>query len=139
MWKIKLQPHAQKDCRYWQKHNPKYLKKTMQLLKAIQHNPFKGIGKPEPLQYNLQSYWSRQISKEHRVLYEIEDNTIFIHSCPATTNEAISEKTRDASKKENPMNPQTLKEPTTSKKNNSIIIMSAAIDDLNLSNFHSVD
>jgi len=81
MHKIELYAQARKDCDYWRKHNPKRLEKIEQLLEAIRHNPFEGIGKPEPLQHNLQNYWSRRISDKHRLLYEIEGNIVFVHNC----------------------------------------------------------
>jgi toxin YoeB len=49
------------------------------LLRAIQENPFQGIGKPEPLKHNLSGVWSRRINQEHRIIYEIiDENTIEI-------------------------------------------------------------
>jgi len=81
MRKIKFYPQARKDLAFWQKHNPKYLEKIENLLKAIQDNPFEGIGKPEPLQHNLQDYWSRRISNEHRILYEVKNGIILIRKC----------------------------------------------------------
>lgn len=41
------------------------------LIKEIQINPFKGTGKPEPLKYELQGFWSRRIVQEHRLVYKI--------------------------------------------------------------------
>jgi len=80
-YELKLSPKAEKDCQYWQKHNPSYLKKIDKLLKAIKDDPFEGIGKPEPLQYGLQNFWSRRISKEHRIWYVVKDNLIAIYRC----------------------------------------------------------
>ena len=49
------------------------------MLKAIQKNPFEGIGKPEQLKHHLSGVWSRRINQEHRMIYEIVDgNTIKI-------------------------------------------------------------
>lgn len=51
------------------------------MIKAIQQNPFEGIGKPEALKYDLIGYGSRRIDTEHRIIYEIIDkNTINILS-----------------------------------------------------------
>ena len=50
------------------------MKKISELLKAIIENPYEGIGKPEPLKYNLSGVWSRRINNEHRLVYEISDN-----------------------------------------------------------------
>jgi toxin YoeB len=40
-----------------------------------------GIGKPEPLKGNLQGYWSRRITEEHRIVYKVKSDEIFIISC----------------------------------------------------------
>lgn len=71
---------AKKDLEFWSKSGNKIiLKKISELLRAIQENPFEGIGKPEPLKYNLSGVWSRRINQEHRLIYEIVDeNTIEI-------------------------------------------------------------
>jgi toxin YoeB len=71
---------AKNDLAFWDKSgNKKILKKISELLRAIQENPFEGIGKPEPLKYNLTGVWSRRIDQEHRLIYEvIDENTIEI-------------------------------------------------------------
>jgi len=56
------------------------LKKIRKLIEAVQQSPFEGIGKPEPLKHELSGCWSRRINKEHRLVYEITDNKIFILS-----------------------------------------------------------
>lgn len=72
-------PKAINDLLFWKKSgNSQIQKKIEQLIIAIQENPFKGIGKPEPLKYEL-SGWSRRINDEHRIIYEIhDDNTLVI-------------------------------------------------------------
>ncbi|MCX8522523.1 Txe/YoeB family addiction module toxin [Chryseobacterium formosus] len=71
---------AKNDLLFWQKSGNKIiLKKISQLIRSIQTNPYEGIGKPEPLKYNLSGTWSRRIDKEHRIIYQItEENTIEI-------------------------------------------------------------
>jgi toxin YoeB len=71
---------AKKDLEFWSKSgNKPILKKISELLRAIQENPFEGIGKPEQLKHNLSGVWSRRINQEHRLIYEIVDeNTIEI-------------------------------------------------------------
>ncbi len=51
------------------------------LIKDIQRNPFNGLGKPEPLKHLYKGYWSRRITNEHRLVYKIDDNTIYIAQC----------------------------------------------------------
>ena len=48
------------------------------LIKDIQHEPYTGIGKPEPLKHGLSGYWSRRINDEHRIVYKVEGDQIFI-------------------------------------------------------------
>ena len=65
----------------WQSTDKKVLKKINSLIKDIKRNPFEGIGKPEPLKYELAGCWSRRITDEHRLVYEIDDGKINIISC----------------------------------------------------------
>ena len=50
----------------------KLLKKANELLKDIERNGYKGIGKPEPLKGDFSGYWSRRIDEYHRIVYKIE-------------------------------------------------------------------
>lgn len=74
-------PTALAEYQWWVKHDSKRADKIRKLCTEIQKNPFKGIGKPEPLQFNLQGCWSRRIDSEHRLVYEVDKNTIFILTC----------------------------------------------------------
>jgi len=65
----------------WQSQDKKTLKKINQLLKDIDCNGYTGIGKPEPLKYDLQGFWSRKIDGENRLVYRIEDEQIEIAQC----------------------------------------------------------
>jgi len=56
------------------------LKKLFALLLEVQEHPFVGTGKPEPLKHNLTGMWSRRVSKEHRLVYEVIENVVFILS-----------------------------------------------------------
>ena len=73
--------HAWEDYVYWQTQDKKILKRINQLIEDIDRNGYEGIGKPEPLKYELQGFWSRRIDDEHRLVYRIEDNKIEILSC----------------------------------------------------------
>lgn len=65
-----------KDLKYWQKKDPKKLKRIRSLIEAIKHDPFNGIGKPEPLKYEGADMWSRRINNEHRIVYLVSDDQI---------------------------------------------------------------
>ena len=73
--------HAWDDYTYWQQVDKKTLKRINNLISDIQTNPFKGIGKPEPLRYELSGAWSRRIDHEHRLVYEVVERQIRIIAC----------------------------------------------------------
>ncbi len=58
----------------------KYLLKLASLLESIQINPFKGIGKPEPLKHHYPSCWSRRITRKDRIIYRVDRKSIIIIS-----------------------------------------------------------
>jgi toxin YoeB len=72
---------AWEEYMYWQNTDKQILKKINQLIKDIKREPFDGIGKPEPLKYELSGFWSRRISDEHRLVYEVSESYIAIVSC----------------------------------------------------------
>ncbi|MDE0508662.1 MAG: Txe/YoeB family addiction module toxin [Gammaproteobacteria bacterium] len=63
---------------YWQKTDKAILKRINSLIRAIQREPFEGIGKPEPLKHGLSGYWSRRINDEHRLVYKVADDQILV-------------------------------------------------------------
>ena len=74
---------VKRDIEYWKKSGNKIIQnKIQQLVDAIEESPFEGIGKPEPLKYNLAGLWSRRINWEHRIIYKLleDEQTIKIYS-----------------------------------------------------------
>ena len=57
------------------------LKRINLLLKDIDRNQYEGIGKPEPLKYELQGFWSRRIDETNRLVYRIKGECVEILSC----------------------------------------------------------
>jgi toxin YoeB len=72
---------AWSDYVHWQSQDKKTVKKINNLLKAIDRNGYNGIGKPEPLKYELQGFWSRRIDDENRLVYRIKNQQIEIAQC----------------------------------------------------------
>jgi toxin YoeB len=60
------------DYLYWLGEDPKVLAKINELIRDIRREPFKGLGKPEPLKANLAGWWSRRITGDHRLVYRVE-------------------------------------------------------------------
>ncbi|BAP54868.1 hypothetical protein THII_0571 [Thioploca ingrica] len=69
------------DYLYWQQTDKRILHKINKLIHEIKRTPFEGIGKPEPLRYQLQGCWSRRINDEHRLVYEVVEDTVRIITC----------------------------------------------------------
>jgi toxin YoeB len=72
---------AWEDYQYWIRNDRKVLKKVNGLLKDIERGGNEGLGKPEPLTGDLQGYWSRRITLEHRLIYKLCDEEIRIARC----------------------------------------------------------
>ena len=72
---------AWNDYIYWSSQDKKTLKRINQILKDIDRNGNKGIGKPEPLRYEYQGFWSRRIDDANRLVYKIENDNIVILHC----------------------------------------------------------
>ncbi|MDA3938077.1 MAG: Txe/YoeB family addiction module toxin [Spirochaetia bacterium] len=72
---INFSNQAWKDYLYWQKEDKTNIEKINVLIKDVIRNPYKGLGKPEPLRGKYKGYWSRRITKEHRFVYNRRDLT----------------------------------------------------------------
>lgn len=79
--KIQFDPTAFDDYSTWATVDKKIYKKLNNLIKATLRDPFNGIGKPEPLKHELSGCWSRRITDEHRLVYMIEGDVLYILSC----------------------------------------------------------
>lgn len=79
--KISFTDESWEDYLYWQKIDKSMVKKINELIKDISRHPFEGIGKPEPLRFQLKGCWSRRIDQEHRLVYECADSEIRIIAC----------------------------------------------------------
>ena len=78
---IILSETALKHIEFWKRTNNTIVQKIITELKnSIITEPYKGIGKPEPLKYQLSGKWSRRIDKENRFVYSIENDTLYIYS-----------------------------------------------------------
>ena len=80
MYKI-WSDEAWEDYLYWQTQDRKTLRRINLLLKDIDRNEYKGLGKPEPLKNNRQGYWSRRIDDVNRLVYRLVEGRIEIAQC----------------------------------------------------------
>lgn len=76
--KLVFSENAWDDYLYWQRTDRKLLEKINTLIKEIQRTPFEGISKPEPLKHGFPGYWSRRIKSEHRMVYKVDGDSLYI-------------------------------------------------------------
>ncbi|MDR1031835.1 MAG: Txe/YoeB family addiction module toxin [Holosporales bacterium] len=69
------------DFEYWKKRDRKTSDKVLRLINEIKCCPLNGVGKPEPLKYELSGFWSRRINKEHRIVYRVKGDVVQFLSC----------------------------------------------------------
>jgi toxin YoeB len=79
---LSFMPQGWNDYLYWQTQDKKTLRRINKLIQDIDRNEYEGIGRPEPLKYDLSGYWSREIDDVNRIVYKITaDGEIIIFSC----------------------------------------------------------
>ena len=76
--KLIFSDHAWDDYLYWQKTDKKILVRIHTLIRETMRTPLAGMGKPEPLQHALSGYWSRRITDEHRFVYKVTEDALYI-------------------------------------------------------------
>jgi len=81
MRNIVFEPQAFQDFNNWAREDKKIYGKIVNLISDILRSPFDGIGKPEPLKYELKGYWSRRITDEHRLVYKVTEDAVIIVGC----------------------------------------------------------
>ena len=76
-------PQAWADYLYWQATNKRTVKRINELLRDALHEPFKGLGKPEPLLFGLAGCWSRRINREDRLVYlrDVQGAALIVLQC----------------------------------------------------------
>lgn len=75
------QTAAWEDYLYWQETDRKILQRINDLIKDCSRNPFKGLGKPEPLKGTYACFWSRRITDEHRLVYAVKERRLHVLQC----------------------------------------------------------
>ena len=71
-----FQPEFLQDLRWWVENDRRVALRILELIDAVLKDPFHGVGKPEPLKYQLAGAWSRRITQEHRLVYKVSRTRI---------------------------------------------------------------
>jgi toxin YoeB len=72
---------AFEDLAWWVEQERGQALRVIRLIRETQRDPFSGLGKPEPLKHELSGCWSRRITQEHRLVYQVEPDRIRILAC----------------------------------------------------------
>lgn len=78
MYIVVLSPNAKADLEKLRKSNPLAFKKASKLLVELVYHPYTGTGKPERLKYDYSGYYSRRITKEHRLVYMVDEGVVTV-------------------------------------------------------------
>lgn len=81
MKRIIFESRAFEEFSTWAIEDKKIYVKIVRLIKDVERSPFTGLGKPEPLRHDMQGYWSRRITDEHRLVYQVTGEGVFIVAC----------------------------------------------------------
>ncbi len=68
--------HFLDDMNYWVHTDRKTALRLLRIIRQTLRDPFSGIGKPEPLKAELSGLWSRRLTQEHRIVYQIVENEV---------------------------------------------------------------
>lgn len=76
MYEVEYTEKATEGLRLLKRHEPQAYKKATKLLLELGEHPTTGTGQVEPLKGNLSGYWSRRISKRHRLVYRVIEELV---------------------------------------------------------------
>jgi toxin YoeB len=76
-----IDPDFLDDLTHWSQTEPRVLVRILKLLEEIRRQPFQGTGKPEPLRHLGGGVWSRRITQEHRLVYRVDKDTVWLLQC----------------------------------------------------------
>lgn len=68
--------HFLEDLESWVRTDRKTALRLLRIVRETLRDPFHGIGKPEPLRRQLAGLWSRRLTQEHRVVYEVAGEVV---------------------------------------------------------------
>jgi len=69
-------PEFLQDLRFWVRNDRRTALRVLDIVEATLRDPFTGIGKPEPLKFELAGAWSRRLTEEHRVVYLVRTGSV---------------------------------------------------------------
>ena len=77
-YEVIVYEQAQIDLAALAKSEPKAFVKAQRFIEELKVHPKTGTGKPEALKGDRNGQWSREITKKHRMIYEIHDEMVSV-------------------------------------------------------------
>ena len=78
MYEIQYKEQALIDLDSLKKNEPKAFLKATRFIEELKEHPKTGLGHPEPLKGQPEGRWSREITKKHRLVYQIIENQVIV-------------------------------------------------------------
>ena len=78
MYTLEFSKDADKTLKKWKKSNPRLFKKATVLLKDIMQHPRTGIGHPEALVGGNDVTYSRHVTADDRIIYDMYDDRVMV-------------------------------------------------------------
>ena len=79
VYSLKLSDQAKADYNWFEKtQSASFMARINRLLHQLEDTPRRGIGRPKPLGWDLEGYWSVRIDREHRIVYEIREREVVV-------------------------------------------------------------
>ncbi len=72
-----LDPDFIEDLKFWIEVDRRTALRVLALVESVIRDPFVGVGKPEPLRDMGSCVWSRRVTQEHRIVYEVRVDRIY--------------------------------------------------------------
>ncbi|MBO5641269.1 MAG: Txe/YoeB family addiction module toxin [Prevotella sp.] len=78
IYSIRLSDRVKDDLARLAKSEPKAFAKAGKFIEELRVHPKTGTGHPEPLKGLPEGRWSRQITKKHRLIYQIFETEVYV-------------------------------------------------------------
>ena len=78
MYKLEYTDEAKLHMQQLKHDEPKAYQKMANMLTELMEHPRSGTGHPEPLKGSPEGRWSRRITKKHRLVYRIYEDTVLV-------------------------------------------------------------
>ena len=77
-YRLDIADQAKEDLARLKRNEASAFTKAKKMIAELREHPRTGIGKPKPLTSDRAGQWSRRITRKHRMVYEIHDESVSV-------------------------------------------------------------